>query len=111
MQVWADVDVGVADFVRYLNTLDGVRTHSCCQGSIGEGGSDPYGAYVEAAWNSRGLKLLKDNPNIIIEYGENQWWGTLHPREGQKFLRKEYELCHRLRDYVSFSTRRMKQLQ
>jgi len=38
IQVWVDVDEGIADMVLYLNTIPGVRTHACCQGTLGEGG-------------------------------------------------------------------------
>ena len=47
--VWADVDVGIADMVRMLNTIPGVRTHANCQGTIGEGGPAPYGPEVSVS--------------------------------------------------------------
>jgi hypothetical protein len=52
IQVWAEVDEGIADMVRYLNTIPGVRTHSSCQGTIGEGGPEPYPPYVMVTWDS-----------------------------------------------------------
>lgn len=30
IQVWADIDVGIVDLVRALNTWPGVRTHASC---------------------------------------------------------------------------------
>ena len=43
--VWADIDENIADFVRYLNTIPGVRTDASCQGTLGEGGPAPYRAF------------------------------------------------------------------
>ena len=50
VQVWVDADLGIADLVEYLNDIPGVRTHTSCQGTIGEGGAEPYSAYVECSW-------------------------------------------------------------
>lgn len=50
VQVWADVDEGVAELVTRLNTIPGIRTHASCQGTISEGGADPYGPHVMASW-------------------------------------------------------------
>lgn len=50
VQVWVDVDIGIADFVRELNLIPGIRTHASCQGTIGEGGSAPYGPQVMVTW-------------------------------------------------------------
>lgn len=44
IQVWVDVDVGIADFVLHLNTLPGVRTHASCQGGVS------YGPQVMVTW-------------------------------------------------------------
>lgn len=51
IRVWADVDVGIADAVRRLNEIPGIRTHASCQGTIGEGGAEPYGPYVMFSWS------------------------------------------------------------
>lgn len=48
--VWVDIDVGIVDFVRHLNTMPGIRTHSACQGTIGEGGQEPYAPFVMVSW-------------------------------------------------------------
>lgn len=48
--VWADVDEGIADVVRCLNKMPGVRTYASCQGTIGEGGAHPYEAHVMVSW-------------------------------------------------------------
>ena len=45
VQVWGDVNEGIAETVKYLNTIPGVRTYASCQGIIGEGGAEPYGFY------------------------------------------------------------------
>lgn len=48
--VWVDVDIAVAPIVRFLNGIPGIRTHSSCQGTIGEKGPAPYGPYVLISW-------------------------------------------------------------
>lgn len=53
VQVWADVDEGIAPLVQYLNTIPGIRTHASCQGTIGEGGAEPYGPYVLVSYQSK----------------------------------------------------------
>jgi hypothetical protein len=81
MQVWADIDVGVADMVRDLNQLPGVRTHASCQGTIGEGGAEPYPAYVEVSWDDHfALRLILQVFDLKIK-GEN--WGHAHRKEGK----------------------------
>ncbi len=44
VQVWADIDEGIADLVRYLNTIPGVRTDASCEGT------PKYKPYVMARW-------------------------------------------------------------
>jgi hypothetical protein len=77
VQVWADIDEGVAEMVRYLNTIPGVRTHASCQGTIGEGGPAPYRAQVMTSWTDDVFGRLKEEFDVTIE-GDN--WGYLHPR-------------------------------
>ncbi len=48
--VWVDVDEGVAQFVRALQRIPGVRTLASCQGTLGEGGPNPYRAQVMVEW-------------------------------------------------------------
>lgn len=50
IKVWADIDVGIADFVLALNEIPGVRTLASCQGTIGEGGAEPYEPHVMVSW-------------------------------------------------------------
>jgi hypothetical protein len=78
IQVWADVDGGIADTVAYLNTIEGVRTHASCEGTIGEGGPEPYRAYVMASWPPEVADRLKAEFDVTEE-GEN--WGRLEPRD------------------------------
>jgi len=56
MLVWADIDEGIADVVRYLQTIPNVRTFVSCQGTIGEGGPEPYRAYVGCIAESEAAK-------------------------------------------------------
>ena len=62
VKVWADIDEGVADMVRYLNTLPGVTTHASCQGTIGEGGPHPYRPFVSVSCTDPDMKerLLRE---------------------------------------------------
>jgi hypothetical protein len=50
IQVWVDVDEPMAATVKALQEIPGVRTHASCQGTIGEGGPEPYKAYVTVSW-------------------------------------------------------------
>lgn len=50
IKVWIDADVGIADFVLALNEIPGIRTLASCQGTIGEGGPNPYEAQVMVTW-------------------------------------------------------------
>ena len=50
ISVTVDVDEGIAWLVMYLNTIPGVRTQASCQGTIGEGGPNPYEAQVMVTW-------------------------------------------------------------
>lgn len=76
--VWVDVDLGVAEFVERLNTIFGVRTHSSCQGTIGEGGPEPYGPFVEISWVDHvALGQVQMFSDVEIR-GES--WGTARPK-------------------------------
>ena len=77
VQVWADVDLGIADMVVYLNTIPGVRTEASCQRTIGEGGPAPYRAQVLTMWPTEAFERLQREFDIT-RHGEN--WGYLHPR-------------------------------
>lgn len=55
VQVWVDVDEGIAEVVRHLNTIEGIRTYSSCQGTTGDAaylaeGRRPYEPYVLVSW-------------------------------------------------------------
>lgn len=81
VQVWVDVDEGIADFVRYLNTLPGVRTHASCQGTIGEGGPAPYGPQVMVTWDDdAAVALLSEFPMTML--GER--FAYVHPDKAAK---------------------------
>ncbi len=79
IQVWVDADLGIADMVVYLNTIPGVRTLASCQGTIGEGGSNPYRAQVMATWSDAAFDVLLCKFDLTI-LGDH--WGYVHPREG-----------------------------
>ena len=77
IQVWVDVDEGIAHMVLYLNTISGVRTIASCQGTLGEGGPKPYRAQVMATWPPGVFERLRSEFDVTI-LGDN--WGYLHPR-------------------------------
>lgn len=79
VQVWADIDEGIVDVVKHLNTIEGVRTWDSCQGTIGEGGAEPYKAYVMLSWpDEAALQRLQAEFDVEVE-GDN--WGYAHVRE------------------------------
>ena len=75
--VWVDVDIGIANAVCWLNTIEGIRTIACCQGTIGEGGKNPYGAYVMATWTPKALKIVRKQFHFKTE---GKGWGYLYPK-------------------------------
>lgn len=52
IKIWINADTGIADFVLELNEITGIRTVASCQGTIGEGGPNPYGPQVMVTWDS-----------------------------------------------------------
>ena len=77
VQVWVDVDEGIATSVEYLNAIPGVRTFASCQGTISEGGPEPYKAQIMAYWPERVRSLIE----VAFEIGEiGEGWTYLHPR-------------------------------
>ncbi len=77
IQVWADVDIGIADLVIYLNTIPGVRTMASCQGTIGEGGPHPYRPQVLCTWTDGALEKLRKFDVEQLGVG----WGYIHPKD------------------------------
>lgn len=75
-QVWVDVDEGIADAVRHLNTIAGVRTFASCQGSID--GAAPYQPYVMAHWPTERKEEIEKHFTIGDVYDT---WGYLHPKD------------------------------
>ena len=77
VQVWVDVDEGIADFVRRLQLLPGIRTHTSCQGSR------TYGPYVMASWivDAR-AELEREGCTFDVEGVDDGFdgWGYIHPR-------------------------------
>ena len=57
--VWAEIDCGIAEFVKRLQSFKGVLTHASCQGTIGGGGPNPYRAQVMCSWTPKGYKKLQ----------------------------------------------------
>lgn len=81
IKVWADVDIGIADMVEYLNTIPGVRTYYSCQGTIGEGGPAPYRPQVGASWTDEAWERLRHEFDITV-LGDH--WGDLHPKKSNR---------------------------
>ena len=79
IKVWVDVDEGIADFVILLNTILGVRTDACCQGTIGDAGEHPapYRAYAMVHWTAEALAILESRFEVKPE--GNGAWGYVYP--------------------------------
>ena len=93
VQVWADVDEGIADLVAYLNTIPGVRTFASCQGTIEEGGAEPYRPYVMVAWSEAAtLARLQTEFDVTFDVGAgpSDQWCSVHPRAHKT---QDAELC------------------
>jgi hypothetical protein len=80
VQVWADVDDGIAPLVKYLNTIPGLRTHASCQGTIGEGGAEPYQAYVLVSYQTEAAEMRLRQEFDCTEVFMST--ARVHPREG-----------------------------
>jgi hypothetical protein len=80
VSVFVDVDEGIADMVVYLNAIPGVRTHASCQGTIGEGGSNPYRAQVMVTWESAEAFARLEREFDVSEVSHEHHWGYVHPR-------------------------------
>jgi hypothetical protein len=76
LQVWVDIDEGIADVVRYLNTIPGVWTHTSCQGTIGEGGPAPYRAHVDVSWETEEALVRLQHEFEVFLCGEA--WGIVY---------------------------------
>lgn len=77
ISVLVDVDEGIADLVLYLNTIDGVRTLASCQGTLGEGGPNPYRPQVMCTWTPEvSSRLYQEFDVEALGTG----WGYIHPR-------------------------------
>lgn len=74
--VWTDVDKEIAALVRELNGIPDVRTHSSCQGTIGEGGAEPYEAHIGVSWWSETARQALEPYGLVVE-GETH--GTVYP--------------------------------
>ena len=79
VQVWEDIDIGIAEYVRWLNSLSGVRTFTSCQGTIGEGGPHPYEPYVVAWWPPEHDAAIRER--FVLDVRENipVGWHSLRP--------------------------------
>lgn len=80
IQVWVDVDEGIAQVVTYLNTIPGVRTHASCQGTISEGGEHPYRPQVMVTWSvAASFERLKAEFDLS-DVNDIGAWCYVHPR-------------------------------
>jgi hypothetical protein len=89
IQVWVDVDEGVCGLVAYLNTISGVRTLASCQGTIGEGGSEPYPAQVMACWPSEAADQIYAEFEVTLL---GNGWGYLRPKRRVVMQTEEAEV-------------------
>jgi hypothetical protein len=76
--VWVDADEGIAEMLREVNDILGVRCHASCQGTVGEGGSAPYRAQIMVSWQSeQARQTLSDRYDLDVE---GSAWGYVHPK-------------------------------
>jgi hypothetical protein len=80
VHVWADIDVGIAAHVSWLNSLEGARTFTSCQGTIGEGGPEPYEPYITAWWPPEHDAAIRERFHLIVE---GNGWRTIRPKAGE----------------------------
>lgn len=80
IKVWIDADEGIADFVLLLNEIPGIRTLASCQGTIGEGGANPYEAQVMVQWEDEAA-LARLSAWRMTRLGET--FGYVHPAPGE----------------------------
>ena len=97
MLVWADIDLGIAWLVERLNAIPGVRTFASCQGTIGDGGAEPYGPYVMARWEPTTEAALREAYDIEV-MGES--WGRVRPRDGLAGEHTLRAMLHRAHDLI-----------
>lgn len=85
IQVWVDVDEGIVDMVRYLNTIPGVRTFASCEGNLSPGlasGRVPsYRPQVGVTWEDDATFERLASEFDTSELADH--WGYLHPRENK----------------------------
>jgi hypothetical protein len=81
--VWADIDIGIAEHVRWLNSLPGVRTFTSCQGTIGEGGPHPYEPYVVAWWPPELDDVIKTRFELGSRENIPVGWHDLRPKRAR----------------------------
>lgn len=74
VQVWADVDAGIADTVRYLNTIPSVRTKASCQGT------STYAPYVMVTWETEEARRVLE-AEFVFELLDDQYQTAyVHPK-------------------------------
>lgn len=71
--VLADVDVGIAPLVAYLNAIPGVRTHTSCQGG------KTYRPYVMVSWDTKRTFNRLSREFDTSQVGKN--WCYVHPKD------------------------------
>lgn len=74
-QVWAEIDIGIAEHVTNLSEMIGVLTHSSCEGDFGEG------AYVMVTWKDVDARACIAAEYDLIQEGDN--WGYALPRKSK----------------------------
>jgi len=88
IKVWVDADIGIADLVEYLNMIPGVRTIYSCQGTIGEGGLNPYRPMVGVTWSDdEAWQHLRKEFDITVQ---GSHWGDIHPPRPGRSPRVRY---------------------
>lgn len=79
VQVTVDVDESIASAVQHLNSIPGIRTYASCQGTVGEGGAEPYRAFVLTYWPDNATALIERRFTVGERLNGSAY---LHPKTG-----------------------------
>lgn len=81
VNVRVEVDRGIAELVRDLQSFDGIWTHASCEGGKGHS----FRPYVMVSWDSeKALDGLLSKYDVTLPTGTNRTWGYIYPVTGTR---------------------------
>src|ERR1035437_4513459 len=92
LKIWADIDEGIVDFVRKLNTIPGVRILDSDQGDLLQGGVR-Y-AWVNVSWPDDNILYRLQGIGNLVTTGQNI--GILYPYGQSKNKKPEDKMAPRM---------------